>query len=56
WVLDGGTRPTHAVHGSISYVLSRPVDVSVFYDSFDTRQTQSGFARTTLGIALQTRW
>ncbi len=56
WVLDGGTRPTHAVSASLAYFVSRPVSVSAFYNSFDTRESQSGFARTTLGLGLQTKW
>jgi tetratricopeptide (TPR) repeat protein len=56
WVLFGGTRPTHELHAALSYLLSRKITVQIFYDSFDTRQIDSGFARTTLGLGLQTRW
>jgi tetratricopeptide (TPR) repeat protein len=56
WVVDGGARPTFAVHGQLSYVLSRAISLSGFYDSFNTRQYDSGFARTTIGLSLQSKF
>jgi hypothetical protein len=57
WVEAGGDRPTHSLNGSLSYVLSRPLSISAFYNSFDTRQfSNGGFARTVVGLRLQTKW
>ena len=35
WVLNGGARPTHSFHAALSYVVSRPISVSIFADNFD---------------------
>jgi tetratricopeptide (TPR) repeat protein len=57
WAVDGGTRPTHSLHGALSYVISKPLSLSALYDNFDTRQiSNGGFARTVLGLRLQSRW